>query len=243
MCYHISQTKIARQIEHQYDVSLHDEKLREFFNRPAFHLNGFSHPNMLIIPQEETSVLKAAHWGIAPSKTQSDKLIDYYKQSIRFGGGLNAQSEKLFDHFIYKYSALSRRCLIPVTGFFEPHEHNKKKYPYYIHRANNESFTLAGIYTVLDEIVTFAVLTKEASPLFASIHNLRKRQPVILHKSFEQEWLKDSLTENQVKELIIATFPDNELEAYTVSKDLFNPRIDSDTPDILDKVTYLELTG
>ena len=243
MCYHISQTKIARQIEHQYDVSLHDEKLREFFNRPAFHLNGFSHPNMLIIPQEETSVLKAAHWGIAPSKTQSDKLIDYYKQSIRFGGGLNAQSEKLFDHFIYKYSALSRRCLIPVTGFFEPHEHNKKKYPYYIHRANNESFTLAGIYTVLDEIVTFAVLTKEASPLFASIHNLRKRQPVILHKSFEQEWLKDSLSENQVKELIIATFPDNELEAYTVSKDLFNPRIDSDTPDILDKVTYLELTG
>ena len=243
MCYHISQTKIARQIEHQYDVSLHDEKLREFFNRPAFHLNGFSHPNMLIIPQEETSVLKAAHWGIAPSKTQSDKLIDYYKQSIRFGGGLNAQSEKLFDHFIYKYSALSRRCLIPVTGFFEPHEHNKKKYPYYIQWANNESFTLAGIYTVLDEIVTFAVLTKEASPLFASIHNLRKRQPVILHKSFEQEWLKDSLTENQVKELIIATFPDNELEAYTVSKDLFNPRIDSDTPDILDKVTYLELTG
>jgi len=243
MCYHISQTKIARQIEHQYDVSLHDEKLREFFNRPAFHLNGFSHPNMLIIPQEETSVLKAAHWGIAPSKTPSDKLTDYYKQSIRFGGGLNAQSEKLFDHFIYKYSALSRRCLIPVTGFFEPHEHNKKKYPYYIHRANNESFTLAGIYTVLDQIVTFTVLTKDASPLFASIHNLRKRQPVILRKSFEQEWLNDSLTENQVKELIIATFPDDELETFTVSKDLFNPRIDSDTPAILDKVSYLELAG
>ena len=243
MCYHISQTKIARQIEHQYDVSLHDEKLREFFNRPAFHLNGFSHPNMLIIPQEETSVLKAAHWGIAPSKTQSDKLIDYYKQSIRFGGGLNAQSEKLFDHFIYKYSALSRRCLIPVTGFFEPHEKNRKKYPYFIHRADSESFTLAGIYTIIDQIVTFAVLTKEASPLFAGIHNMRKRQPVILRKEFEQEWLKDALTENQVKELIAPTYPENEIEAYPISKDLFNPRIDSNRPAILDKVTYLELTG
>ena len=243
MCYHISQTNIARQIERQYDVSLHDEKLREFFDRPTFHLNGFSHPKMLIIPQEETSILTAAHWGIAPSKTQAGKLADYYKQSIRFGGGLNAQSEKLFDHFIYKYSALSRRCLIPVTGFFEPHEHNKKKYPYYIHRANNESFTLAGIYTILDQVITFAVLTKDASPLFASIHNMRKRQPVILTKEFEQEWLKGSLTENQVKELITPIYPENDLEAYTVSKDLFNPRIDSDTPTILDKVHYLELAG
>jgi len=243
MCYHISQTNIARQIERQYDVSLHDEKLREFFERPTFHLNGFSHPKMLIIPQEETSILTAAHWGIAPSKTQADKLAEYYKQSIRFGGGLNAQSEKLFDHFIYKYSALSRRCLIPVTGFFEPHEHNKKKYPYYIHRANNESFTLAGIYTILNHVITFAVLTKDASPLFARIHNMRKRQPVILTKEFEQEWLKDSLTEIEVKELITPTYPENDLEAYTVSKDLFNPRIDSDTPTILDKVTYLELAG
>jgi len=91
--------------------------------------------------------------------------------------------------------------------------------------------------------VTFAVLTKEASPLFASIHNMRKRQPVILRKEFEQEWLKDALTENQVKELISPIYPENELEAYTVSKDLFNPRIDSDTPAILNKVTYLELTG
>lgn len=243
MCYHISQTKIAKQIERQYDVSLHDEKLREFFDRPAFHLNGFSHPKMLIIPQEETSILKSAYWGIAPTKTQPDELAEYYKQSIKFGAGLNARSEKLFDHFIYKYAALSRRCLIPVTGFFEPHEHHKKKYPYYIHRANNESFTLAGIYTILDQVVTFAVLTKEASPLFASIHNMRKRQPVILSKKIERQWLKHSLTENQVKELITLTYPENEIEAYTVSKDLFNPRINSDTTTILDKVTYLELAG
>ena len=91
--------------------------------------------------------------------------------------------------------------------------------------------------------MTFAVLTKEASPLFASIHNMRKRQPVILRKEFEQEWLKDALTENQVKELITPTFPENEIEAYPISKDLFNPRYDSNTLGILDKVTYLELTG
>ena len=243
MCYHISQTNIVRQIERQYSVNLNDEKVREIFDRPVFHLNGFAHPAMLIIPQEETSVLTPARWGIAPAKTQPAALTEYYKQSVRFGAGLNARSEKLFDHFIYKHSALTRRCLIPVTGFFEPHEHNKKKYPYYIHRANNESFTLTGIYTILDQLVTFAVLTKEASPLFAKIHNLRKRQPVLISKEFEQEWLNDSLSKNQVKDLITTIYPENEIEAFTVSKDLFNPRVDSNTASILDKVNYLELAG
>ena len=243
MCYHISQTKIVKEIERQYEVTLHDEKLREFFDLQGYHMNGFAHPAMLIIPQEETSVLKSAKWGIAPTYTRPEKLDEYYKQAVKFGGGLNARSEKLFDHFIYKYSVLSKRCLVPVTGFFEPHEHNKKKYPYYIHRANEDSFALAGIYTVIDRTVTFSILTKPASHLFASIHNVRKRQPVMLCREYEQEWLQDSLSEADVKELINTNYSEDELEVFTVSKDLFNPRINSDTPAILDKVSYLELTG
>ena len=243
MCYHISQTKIVKEIERKFSVDLRDEKLREFFDKPAFHINGFSHPKMLIIPQEETSVLTEAIWGIAPANTLSSNLDVYYKKSIKFGAGLNAQSEKLFDHFIYKYSALTRRCLIPVTGFFEPHEHNKKKYPFYIHKSDMAIFMLAGIYTILDRQVTFTVLTKEASPFFARIHNVRKRQPLILPKEFEQEWLQDALTKNQVKELLMPINNEDNFEAYTVSKNLFNPRIDSDNTTILDKVNYLELTG
>ena len=40
---------------------------------------------------------------------------------------------------------------------------------------------LAGIYAITkDKMVTFTILTKEASPLFAKIHNKKNRQPIIL---------------------------------------------------------------
>src|SRR5690606_26112181 len=132
-----------------------------------YHINGFAHPNMLIIPQEGSDVLAVGRWGIVPSNTKPELVDVYYKESVRFGGGLNAQSEKLFNHFLYKHSAFTRRCIIPVTGFFEPHEYMGKKYPYYINRQDKEAFALAGVYTIIEDLVTFSILTKEASPLFA----------------------------------------------------------------------------
>ncbi len=236
MCFHSSQTKKIVELENRFKVSLHDKKLRNIFNIPAFHLNGFAHPKMLIIPQEEPSILLQGKWGIVPSNKTPDQISNYYKEAVKFGGGLNAQSEKLFYHFIYRNSALTRRCLIPVTGFFEPHEHNKKKYPFHIKRKDDEAFALAGIYTLIGDLVTFTILTKEASPLFAKIHNVKKRQPILIEQSYENEWLSDNLNNSDIKELINHHYPEEELKAYAVSKDLFNPRIDSDVESIIDEV-------
>ena len=169
---------------------------------------------------------------------KANQISAYYKEAVRYGGGLNAQSEKLFNHFIYKNSALVRRCIIPVTGFNEPHEYKSKKYPFHIKQVNNDMLSLAGLYTIIDEAVTFTILTKEASPLFAKIHNKKNRQPIILRKEFEQEWLKDNLTQKNIQDLIKLNFPEDELAAYTVSKNLFSPKINSNEPSILNEVKY-----
>jgi putative SOS response-associated peptidase YedK len=242
MCFHTSQTKKAIELENRFKVSLHNKAAAKILESPAFHLNGFAHPNMLIIPQEEPSVLIAAKWGIVPQNKKLQDLEDYYKEAVKFGGGLNAQSEKLFNHFIYKHAAHTRRCLIPVTGFFEPHEEKGKKYPFYISRKDKEAFALAGIYTLIEGIPTFTILTKEASPLFEKIHNLKKRQPVIIHQDLEQKWLTDNLSENEILEIIHTPYPEEELNPYTVSKDLFSPKINSNTQDILEKVIYENVT-
>jgi hypothetical protein len=36
-------------------------------------------------------------------------------------------------------------------------------------------------------------------------------------------------------------YPEDQLETYTVSRDLFSPKVDSNTESILEKVDYLEL--
>ena len=174
MCFHTSISHPTRKVEQQLKVKLSDERFRDLFDTPNYHLNGFAHPNMLLIPQERSEVLAPGVWGIVPSYKKAEEIKPYYKEAVKYGGGLNARSEKLFDHFIYKDVIETQRCIIPVSGFFEPHDYQKKKYPYYIKNAQNELLCLAGIYTKIDTYITFSIITKKASPLFERIHNLKK---------------------------------------------------------------------
>ena len=243
MCYQTSHIRKVEDLENRFRVKLHNELHRELFDTPQYHANGFTHPNLLVIPQDKPEVLVPGVWGIAPPKTHPDQIKSYYKEAVKYGGGLNAQSEKLFNHFIYKNAVFTQRCIIPVTGFFEPHEHHKKKYPFYIHREDDEPIGLAGIYTVIGSLITFSILTKKASPLFERIHNVRKRQPILLSETNESEWLNSELNASDITELIHSSYPDKELESYAISKDLYNPKENSNVATITDNIIYPELSA
>ncbi len=244
MCYHTKHTKRVPQTELRFEVFRENERFEidddDFYYN---HANGYIHPELLIIPQEKPTVLHPAIWGIMPTKVKGIEQNAYYKKAVKFGGGLNAQSEKMFDHFIYKHSAMIRRCLVPMDGFYEPHTApNKVKIPFLFKRKDEGQFAVAGIYNIsIDGFVSVALLTKPASPLFANIHNSKKRQPVLLRPEFEKEWLRDGLSEKQLKSLINISYPEDELETYPVSRDLFHPNIDSDRLDITMRIDYPEL--
>lgn len=73
---------------------------------------------MWMIPQEHPNHLVPAMWGLLPAREKQAEYKEYFKNPKTFGG-LNAKSEKLFDHFIYRYSWKQRRCVIPIDGFFD----------------------------------------------------------------------------------------------------------------------------
>jgi putative SOS response-associated peptidase YedK len=243
MCYSVSQTKVVEELERHYGVEklLGKEEPKENLN--YFHANGFAHPLLWIIPQEERNRITPSMWGIMPGNKLGTDHVEYYKEAVRFGAGLNAQSEKLFDHFIYKYSAMARRCIVPVTGFFEPHTAPKKfKVPFYFERKNQQIMSIAGLYTITkDGYNTFTVLTKPATPLFAKIHNTKFRRPVILNDADIDVWLDSSLTESDIENVIDDDMPDELLSTYPISKDLYNPKIDSNREDITKPIEYSEV--
>jgi putative SOS response-associated peptidase YedK len=241
MCFHTSTTHKTKKLEAHFKVRLSSETIRPLFDKPNYHLNGFAHPNMLVIPQEKSDALAPGVWGIVPSNKNSNQIKDYYKEAVKYGGGLNAQSEKLFSHFLYREAVMTKRCIIPVSGFFEPHDHKKKKYPFYISQKEKEPLALAGLYSVIDTYITFTILTKSASPLFAKIHNLKKRQPVILNDNAMENWLLPDLSQNDIKALVNSTYPEFKLDVYSVSKDLFSPKVDSNVETIIEKQLYPEL--
>lgn len=242
MCFHTSQTKKTIELENRFNVNLVDDSMREYFDVPRYHMNGFSHPNMLVIPQEKFNVLAPGVWGIVPSNKSKDEINPYFKEAVKYGGGLNARSEKVFQHFIYRNSIMENRCIIPVSGFFEPHDHKGKKYPFHFKDKKNQPLALAGLYTVIDTFITFTILTKDASPLFAKIHNKKNRQPVILDIENTHNWLSTDLNENDIKGILNFNYPEDSLNAYSVSKDLFSPKVNSDVETILEEVKYEEIS-
>jgi len=100
---------------------------------------------------------------------------------------INARSETAAVKKTFGESMHSRRCLVPASGFYEWKTVGKKqKEKYEITLPDRVSMYMAGIYS---EDGRFAVLTRDASPSVAQIHD---RMPVILPKALGELWLHES---------------------------------------------------
>lgn len=242
MCFHTAITSKSQQIELRFGAKFYNTKIKASFDQPHYHLNGFEHPSLPIITQEVENIILPATWGIVPPSENPKQLDSYYKKASRFGGGLNVRSEKLTTHLLYKKTYRTQRCLILVNAFFEPHHFKSKSYPYLIRRKDFELFALAGIYTRFENsLITCGILTREAMPYLAQIHNQKKRQPVILPRNIEQVWLDNTLNEEDILNCINFNYNEEDLESYPVSKKLQKPSEDSDIPEILEPYNYPEL--
>lgn len=245
MCYTTRVIRKAGELEDYYEIERLLGNLPEDEELIYNSANGFAHPSMWIIPQEKAKNMIPVVWGLIPPYKKGVDPKEYYKETIRWGSGLNAKSEKLFDSNNYKGSALKRRCIVPVDGFYEPHRIEKVKKPYsipfYFERKNGAPISLAGIYAVAGEWVTFTILTKEATPMFAEIHNKKNRRPVILQDDDIEGWLNDNLQESDVMDIIDDDLPDAEISAWPISTDLYKRNGEGDRPDIIERVEFEDL--
>ena len=232
MCYHISNTKSARKLEDLFEVKFKDDTVYE----SNYHLNGFDNRFVYIIPQEEDRLIEPAKWGLLPENFENSNSFRKRYNT------LNAKSETLFTSNLWKESITNRRCLILADGFFESKHIGKNKYPHYIRYKNQEPFSFAGIYNQHDKgVFSCSIITKKANPFMAEIHNSKERMPLILDRSFEKEWLTPSISLKSISEIIEKGFTSEEFETYTVSKNVTNSRVESNTKDILKPYYYPEM--
>ncbi len=169
------------------------------------------------------------HWEFIPWWIKNtEELIASRKKGIPL---LNATSEKLLHSKLFKDAALKRRCLIPVTHFFEwrhfkaPGEKKEKAYPYCIQLKSREYFFLAGIWqpwtdkSTGEMIDSFAVITTKANSLVEQIHNKKKRMPTILTEELAHQWIFDELTSDKITEIASYQYDADKMEAYTIYKE------------------------
>jgi putative SOS response-associated peptidase YedK len=147
---------------------------------------------------------------------------------------INARSETIAQSPAFRVSFARRRCILPADGFYEWKPLDAKiKQPFYIHRKDDAPFALAGIWDRWEKgeppIESCAILTTSPNRLMESIHN---RMPVILKPDNYASWLDPKTPPDELRALMVPC-PDEDLEAYPVTKLVNNPHFD--TPDCLQK--------
>ena len=192
-------------------------KLKHSFER-MYHTGAFDHPKLPVITNEDSSQVDLFSWGLIPFwvKDESSALQISEKTA-------NARCETIFKKPSFRHLAGKKHCLVIADGFFEWRWFKGKNYPYYIQLKDHGPFAMAGLYDTWinkatgEQISSYTIITTDANPLLAMIHNKKKRMPVIFDKSEYKLWLDKKITKDQTMEMLDA-YDQSKMDAYTISK-------------------------
>jgi len=225
MCFYSSSSKRALALAKRYGRKTSVIEMAQEILDEQYKITAFSHPDCAIITESEN--IEVAKWGLIPKWTKTVADAAKIKKVC-----LNARSETVFSKPAFRSSILSKRCLLPVTGFFEFFHAKTGVIPYHIFLRNDEIFSLGGLFDewynpdTKETTQTFSVLTTSANELCATIHNGGKnpfRMPVIIGKENEEIWLDNSLSETDIQQFFLPIDADL-MDAYPVSKDFLKKK-------------------
>lgn len=118
-----------------------------------------------------------------------------------------------------KGTVRGRRCIVPLTGFYEWKRSGKVRQPYNVRRKDGRVFGVAGLWERLESgdrepLESCLVLTMAANGVVSPIH---ERMPVILDPACYPWWLDGS--DRDASDLIkgLRLLPEDALEGYPVS--------------------------
>jgi putative SOS response-associated peptidase YedK len=138
-------------------------------------------------------------WGFLPA---------WVKDPRRFSLVINARSETVLEKPAFKNAIKRRRCLIPADGYYEWHNSENRKRPYFIHRRDGQPVGFAALAETWigpngEELDTVAIVTAAASEDLATLHD---RVPVTISPRDFERWL-DSRSDDVDAVLPLMTAP------------------------------------
>ncbi|APF40024.1 SOS response-associated peptidase [Neomicrococcus aestuarii] len=154
-----------------------------------------------LVDDAMTRRLEVARWGLIPGWAKDASV------GVR---AFNARSETIIEKPTFRSAIKSKRCAIPVDGYYEwlkPETPKGKKRPFFVHPADDSMIFFAGIYEWWKDKTAEAVEGEEAwvlscsimtmaspavddpDPVLAELGQLHDRLPVPLGAEALTEWL------------------------------------------------------
>jgi len=234
MCFTVNVNLIKEELENRYGATLIDPDKY----RPSYYYHAFSLPSLPAVCSGDISKIKLLKWGLIPGWTKSQDQANIIRYKT-----FNARSESIATKPSFSSSFRSKRCIIPIKGFFEWQHLGNEKIPWYIYHTENEVLSLAGLYDDWIEsntgevFSTFSIVTTEANDLMAVIHNSGKRMPLILNKSTENRWIDVSISTDEAISLLYPA-PSEILKAHTISPLINDRSANRNTPEVIKPYNY-----
>lgn len=208
MCGRSSLTKTEKEIEKRFNATFYSEELERYNPLPNFNVAPTQmHP---VITSSDSTHIHIYKWGLVPIWSKDNK------SGAKM---INARLETLTEKTAFRNLLKSKRCIIPLDGFYEWKTEGKSKTPFRIITKNQDIFGVAGLWDTWkspdtgDVMHTFTIITCPPNSLMAKIHD---RMPVILLPENEHLWLDADINANDAIQLLIP-YPSENMEAYEVS--------------------------
>jgi len=145
---------------------------------------------------EPTRRVRSMRWGLIPPwvKAGADGAPESKGPLL-----INARAEKVTTSPAFRSSAKSKRCLVPMDGYYEWRANpdtdagkKARKTPFFMHRADGEMLFMAGLWSVWkpakddSPLLSCTIITTDAVGELAEIHD---RMPLIVPEAEWDRWL------------------------------------------------------
>ena len=238
MCYHASFSFNQFQLAERYKIAA--EEIPNGTTLPQPYVNAFAFPVLPVIVGHDHLKIALMQWGLIPYWTKGSEEAEKIRVMT-----LNAKAETLHEKPAFRHTLKSKRCIIPLSAFFEWREIQKQKYPYCLQGREN-IFSVAGIYDEWTDkssgeiVPTFALVTAPANALMEQIHNTKKRMPLILSREFENEWLQKDFDPGMLQKEL-QQLKEITLQAKPIAKDFQAKSRESEFEKFTAEIPYPEL--
>jgi putative SOS response-associated peptidase YedK len=234
MCFSVNVNLVREELENRYGATLIDPDKY----RPSYYYHAFVIPELPVVCPGNPQFIVHKTWGLIPSHCRNREEAD----SIRIKT-FNARAESLGKKSSFSSSFASRRCIVPVNGFFEWQHVAGEKIPWYIYDSAGRIMSLAGLFDSWTEsrtgevIDTFTIITTEANELLAEIHNSKKRMPAVLDADSERLWLDQSASPPDLMSCLRPQAADR-FGAHTISPLVSSKTADKNTKSLINPYQY-----
>ncbi|MDA1183954.1 MAG: SOS response-associated peptidase [Acidobacteria bacterium] len=218
-----------------YETYTDEELSIEYLNRQPLHLDGFrqtynlapTQMSPVVLVRDGQRAIDLFRWGLVPSWAKSLKAATKYSL-------INARGEDIAEKASYAEPFRQRRCVVPLSGFFEWKRGAPRKRPFAIQPKDRGILSVAGVWERFqpggqpEPLHTFSIVTTRANALMLDIHD---RMPVILGSDDLHLWLDPSVDDPDRLKPLLEPCPPDWLSAYEVSTMVNAPA--NNSPEVL----------